>query len=68
MLRDHIVCGINDDTIQRRLFAESGLMFKKSLKIAQSVETTACYLRKLHPAAAGSSKRETSIDSNKNNN
>ena len=67
MLRDCIVCGINDDAIQRRLLAEPGLTFKKSLEIAQSLEATAHHMRKLHPAAAGSSKRETSTSSNEIN-
>lgn len=39
MLRDRLVCGINDDRIQRRLLAESELTFEKALKIAQALET-----------------------------
>ena len=31
ILRDRIVCGISNDTIQRRLLAEPGLTFKKAL-------------------------------------
>lgn len=38
MLRDQIVCGINDDRIQRRLLAEADLTFDTALKIALSVE------------------------------
>ena len=36
MLCDRIVCGINDDAIQRCLLAKPGLTFKKSLKTAKS--------------------------------
>ena len=39
MLRDRLVCGINDEQIQRRLLAESTLDFKKAMKIATSMET-----------------------------
>ena len=58
MLRDRIVCGINDDAMQRRLLAEPGLMFKKSLEIAQSLKATVRHMCELHPLAAGSRKRE----------
>ena len=60
MLHDCIVCGINDNAIQRRLLAELRLTFKKSLKIAR-------HMHKLHLTAAGSSKRETSTSSNEIN-
>ena len=39
MLRDRLVCGINNETIQRMLLAESSLDFKKSMKLAISMET-----------------------------
>lgn len=38
MLRDRLVCGINDEQIQRRLLAETTLDFKKAMKIATSME------------------------------
>ncbi|XP_030580469.1 uncharacterized protein K02A2.6-like [Archocentrus centrarchus] len=38
-LRDRIVCGINDDRIQRRLLSETDLTFDKALSIAVSLET-----------------------------
>ncbi len=34
MLRVRLVCGINDDRIQRRLLTEMDLTFEKALKIA----------------------------------
>ena len=37
MLRDRLVCGVND-TIQQRLLAETKLAFKKALELAQSLE------------------------------
>ena len=41
MLRDCLVCGVNEETIQRRLLAESGLTLKKTLEIAQGLEAAA---------------------------
>ena len=67
MLCDHIVCGINDNAIQRHLLAEPGLTFKKWPEIAQSLEATACHMHEFYPAAADSSKRETNTASNEIN-
>lgn len=39
MLRDRLVCGINNDSIQRRLLSETTLTFKKALDIALAQET-----------------------------
>ncbi len=41
MLRDRLVCGINDDHVQRRLLAEDKLTFKRALEMAQAQETAA---------------------------
>ena len=41
MLRDRLVCGINNETTQRLLLAESALTYKKALEIATSQETAA---------------------------
>ncbi|KAI7802842.1 hypothetical protein IRJ41_020318 [Triplophysa rosa] len=40
MLRDRLVCGIDDDRIQRRLLSETNLTFETALKIAVAAETT----------------------------
>ena len=62
MLCDHIVCGINDDTIQRCLLAELGLTFKKLLEIVQSLEATAHHMRELHPQQLAAVKgRQTPV-------
>ena len=39
MLRDRLVCGINDGSTQRRLLSEPDLTYKKALDIAQALET-----------------------------
>ena len=38
MLRDRLVCGVNDERIQRRLLAERRLDFKKALELATAME------------------------------
>ena len=38
MMRDRLVCGVNDERIQRRLLAESRLDFKKALELARARE------------------------------
>ena len=47
MLRDRLVCGINDETTQRLLLAESKLTFKKASEIATSQETASKNLQAL---------------------
>ena len=39
MLRDRLICGINNDRMQRRLLAESKLSFEKAYELAQAMET-----------------------------
>ena len=41
ILRNRIVCGINDHTIQQRLLGEEKLTFKKAMSTAQAMETAA---------------------------
>ena len=38
MLRDRLICGVNDPRIQRRLLSEADLDFDKALKTAQAME------------------------------
>ena len=48
MLRDRIVCGINDDRIQQRLLSEKGLTYKKApVELSQGLETAAKNVREL---------------------
>ena len=47
MLRDRIVCGVNDTVIQCRLLAEKDLDFKKAMEVAQGMESAATNVRKL---------------------
>lgn len=48
MLRDRLVCGVNDDSIQRRLLAEDGLTFETALRKAQAIEAANKDMADLH--------------------
>ncbi len=39
MLRDRLVCRINEDSIQKRLLAEPNLTYKKAVELARGLET-----------------------------
>ena len=52
MLRDRLVCGINDDNIQRRLLSEAELTLDSALRLALSHETAARNARELQSSAA----------------
>ena len=39
MIRDRLVCGINDESIQKRLLAEPKLTYAKAVELSQSMET-----------------------------
>ena len=47
MLRDRIVCRINDTIIQRCLLSEKELSFKTALELAQGMESAAKNVREL---------------------
>jgi len=47
MLRDRLVCGINDEAVQRRLLAEPSLDLKRALELAQGMETAAQNVREM---------------------
>ena len=51
-LRHRLVCGINDEQIQRRLLAESSLDFKKVMKLATLMEIAVKNARDLTPKMA----------------
>ena len=52
MLRDRLVCGMDEDFIQRRLLAEPNLTYKKALELALGLETAAKNARELQATAA----------------
>ena len=54
-----IVCGINDDVLQRRLLAESGLDYGKAVEIALNLETAAQSMKELKSKPDGQTSRVT---------
>ena len=62
MLRDRLVCRISDESIQRRLLAESTLTFKKAFKLAQGMEAASKDVREMlgapQPPSAGQPPEE----------
>ena len=48
MIRDRLVCGVNDKAIQKRLLAESKLTYKRAVEIAQEIEAADHDMKLLH--------------------
>ena len=64
MLRDRVVCGINNSAIQKRLLAESDLTLTKAISVAQAAEIADTGVRELQSstgASSGFSKEEKSL-------
>ncbi len=47
MHRDRLVCGIDDDSLQRRLLTEPGLTYAKAVDLAQRNETASQHVKDL---------------------
>ena len=47
MIRDRLVCGINNNATQKRLLAESKLSYEKAVELSLSMETAAQSMREL---------------------
>ena len=47
MIRDRLVCGVNEAAIQKRLLAEPALTYGKAVELALSAETAAQSVREL---------------------
>lgn len=58
-----MVCGINDDKIQRRLLSETDLTFEGAFKIAVAAEAASKNVQDLHkaPLACNSMKTEGTL-------
>ena len=63
ILRDCIVCGINDAVIQCRLLSEKALTFKTALELAQSMESAAKNLKELSDSSKGDTKHAAAAGS-----
>ena len=50
MIRDRLVCGINDEAIEKKLLAEHELTYASALRMAQGLETATKILKEMqHP-------------------
>ena len=58
MLRDQLICGINDKVVQQCLQSELPLSFEKVLSLAQGLETAAQNDKELHGGAVATSQME----------
>ena len=61
MLRDRLVCGINDDRIQRRLLAVRDLTFQNALETATAMEMASHGLADLQKGATSSSTATVNV-------
>ena len=74
MLRDRLVCGVNDDRIQRRLLSEPNLTFARAFELAQALESAEKHAKDLQqkqPSAsimAIQTKKETGDMESSNSN
>ena len=62
MLRDRLVCGINDPNTQRRLLSEVSLTFQKAFKIAQGLESAVQNLKTLQGSQLLASEEIHKVD------
>ena len=53
MLRDRLVCGINDKQVQCRFLAKPGLTFAKALELAKAAETAESNAKQLEQVTQG---------------
>ena len=65
MLRDRLVCGINNEQVQKRLLSETDLTFKKALDLAQGLEAAAKNAHTLKSAAAGATSTVPPVEVHK---
>jgi len=68
MLRDCLLCGINDEAIQRQLLSEPSLDLKKALELAQGMEEAAqnfCEVCRIDQAAGTGKPADIHLVSNK---
>ena len=62
MLRDRLVCGIQDERLQRRLLAEKDLTFQKAFEIAQLYESAEANAKALSARTAQLQVAYTPVD------
>ena len=58
MLRDRLVCGVNDKVIQKRLLSETDLSLDNMVKVAQAMESAAKNFVTMLNGVTGASRAE----------
>ena len=66
MLKDRLVCGVNNEQLQRRLLADPRLTFAKAMEISRTFETTTEEARMLQHDARGTEFLAVNVMSNTN--
>jgi len=61
MIRDRLVCGINDTVLQKRLLAESELTYTKAVEMAINFETASQSVRELRVKPEGGAMPQQSV-------
>ena len=64
MLRDRLVCGVNNEQLQRRLLSKPRLTFAKAMEISRTFETTTEDARTLQRDASGAEALAVNVLSN----
>ena len=64
MLRDRLVCGVNNEQLQRRLLSEPRLTFAKAMEISRTFETTTEDAHTLQRDASGAEALAVNVLSN----
>lgn len=59
MLRDHLLCGLQDDNLRQRLFGEQHLTFTKTFDMAVRAENAKDYKTKIKAEFSEASKTST---------
>ena len=58
MLRDRLVCGVNDKVVQKRLLSETDLSLDNMVKVAQAIESAAKNSVTMSNGVTGASRAE----------
>lgn len=65
MLRDRLVCGVNDDRMQWRLLSELKLTFKMALELCQAMEAASKDVKEMQGKLAEDTAMHTCVPKTK---
>ena len=61
MIRDRLVCGIRDESIQQKLLSEKGLTHERAVTLVEGVETATQNLLEINPVSGGIKREPMNI-------